>query len=121
MLRLFTLLCLYAMAFALLGIGLRLGVSALSNGAMPHLWLWIVLLLGGAFLSQALRLTRHFGDRNAWRRPRHTPRSLVVAVAGYACIVLAALVGGSTAFGHVVIVLGGVLLVVSELQKVRSH
>jgi hypothetical protein len=117
MLRLFTLLCLYTVAFALLGIGLWLGASALTDGAMPHLWLWVALLLGGVFLFQALRLTRHFGDPRAWRRRRHTPRSLIVAVAGYGCIALAAAIGGSTAFGHVVIVLGGVLLIVSELLK----
>lgn len=117
MLRLFTLLCLYAVAFALLGTGLWLGASAVADGAMPHLWLWGALLLGGVFLLQALRLTRHFGDPRAWRRRRHTPRSLVVALAGYGCIVLAAVIGGSTASGHVIIVLGGVLLIISELLK----
>ncbi len=117
MLRLFTLLCVYTVAFALLGTGLWLGASAVASGAMPHLWLWVVVLLGGAFLLQALRLTRHFDDPRAWRRRPHTPRSLAVAIAGYACIMLAAVIGGSTASGHVVIVLGGGLLIVSELLK----
>jgi phosphatidylglycerophosphate synthase len=104
-------------AFALLGIGLWLGGHALASGAMPHPWLWVVLLLGGAFLLQAMRLTRRFGDPGAWRRRPHTARSLALAVAGYGSIALAALIGGSTSFGHVAIVLGGVLLIVSELSK----
>jgi hypothetical protein len=117
MLRLLTLGMLYAAAFALLGTGLWLGFDAISSGAMPHLWLWIALLLGGAFLVRALQLTRRFGDPGAWRRPRHTPRSLALAVAGYGCIGIAALIGGRTAFGHAMVLLGGVLLIVSELGK----
>ncbi|MFZ5637212.1 MAG: hypothetical protein ACOY82_11605 [Pseudomonadota bacterium] len=117
MLRLFTLICLYAVAFALIGTALWLGGSAASRGTLPHLWLWIALSIGGAFLIRALQLTRRFGDPGAWRRPRHTPLSLAIAVAGYACIGIAALIGGKTAFGTVVVVLGGVLLIVSELGK----
>jgi hypothetical protein len=117
MLRLFMLLMLYSFAFALLGTGLWLGVGALSQGAMPHLWLFGALLLGGMFLHHALRLTRRFGDPSAWRRRPHTPLSLAMAAAGYGCIGIAVAVGGRTAFGNVMIGLGGVLLVVSELRK----
>lgn len=120
MLRLMALACLYAVAFFLLGIALWLGGSALGKGALPHAWLWIVLLLGGACLHRALHLTRRFGDPGAWRRPAHTPLSLALAVAGYGSIGLAILFGGSSAAGHVFIVIGGALLIASGLSRRRD-
>ena len=117
MLRLIVLAGLYGLGFVLLGAGLALGGSALSRGALPHVWVWGLALAGGVFLIRALELTRRFGDPSAWRRRRHTPRSLMVAGIGFGCIVIAAVTGGHTAFGHAAIVLGGLLLIVAELQK----
>jgi hypothetical protein len=120
MLRLLILACLYAVAFGLLGTGLLLGGSALGKGALPHPWLWIVVLLGGACLHRALQLTRRFGDPGAWRRPAHTPLSLTLAVGGFGSIGLASLFGGSSATGHVFVVIGGVLLIASGLSRRRD-
>lgn len=117
MLRLIVLAVLYGMGFVLLAAGLGLGGSALSRGALPHVWVWGLALAGLVFLLRAFALTRRFGDASAWRRPRHTPRSLLIAGVGLLCILVAAVIGGRTAPGHAAIVLGGLLLIVSELQK----
>lgn len=117
MLRLVILAGLYAMAFVLLGIGISLAVGALSKGALPHVWLWGTVFVGGVFLARALQLTRRFGDLSAWRRHRHTPRSLLTAGLGFGCIAIAAVVGGRTGFGHTAMMSGGLLLIVAELQK----
>ena len=117
MLRLLILVGLYGMSFALLAIGVSLGVSALSKGALPHVWLWATVLVGGALLFRALRLTRRFGDKSAWRRHVHTPRSLFTAGVGTCCIVIAAVVGGRTGFGRPANLLGGLLLIIAEIQK----
>jgi hypothetical protein len=116
-LRLLILAGLYAVAFVLLGVAASLAVSALSKGALPHVWLWGMAMVGGLVLFRALQLTRRFGDPSAWRRRRHSPSSLLIAVAGFGIIAIAGVIGPHSGPGHVAVVIGGGLLIVSELRK----